>query len=73
MDMKLVSFILLFTSVLLEAKPNLWRDLPLSQNIINYLFPKDPNILRVRNPNEVITQVNNVTTLDFVSVRERLK
>lgn len=68
--MKLVSFILMLTVVLLEAKLNLWKELIFSRKaVINYLFSKDFNIVRVRNPNEVRTQMNNVTTLDFVSTR----
>lgn len=72
MDMQRVSFILMLTIVLLEAKLNLWADFgffsTFSQKaIISYLFPKDPRITRVRNPDEVKTQIKKVTTLDFVS------
>jgi len=58
-------------AVLLEAKLNLLRDLEtFSQKaILDYMFPKDPGIVRVRKPEEVQTMLNNVTTLDFVSVR----
>lgn len=66
--MKLVCFIFMLTIALLEAKLNLWKELEFSRKaIIDYLFPKDPNIVRVRSPYEVRTQVNNVTTMDFVS------
>lgn len=59
----------MLTAVLLEAKLNLWENLAFSQKeIFNYLFPKDPGIVRVRKPEEIQT-VNNVTTLDFVSTR----
>jgi len=67
--MKLVFFILATIVVLLEAKLNFLRDLAFSRKtILDYLFPKDPGIVRVRKPEEVRTLVNNVTTLDFVSV-----
>ncbi|KAG5315911.1 LIP3 Lipase, partial [Acromyrmex insinuator] len=39
--------------------------------IINYLFPKDPGIVRVRKSEEVKTAVNNVTTMDFIDLVER--
>jgi len=68
--MKLVFFILVTIIVLLEAKLNFSRDLAFSRKaILDYLFPKDPDIVRVRKPEEIQTLVNNVTTLDFVSVR----
>jgi len=53
--------------MLLEAKLNHWGDLFSPKTIIDHLFPKDPDVVRVRNPDEVKTQINNVTTLDFVS------
>ncbi|XP_071649226.1 lipase 3-like [Temnothorax longispinosus] len=72
MNVKLVFLILTLTVVLLEAKLSYWLDLPFSRKaIINYLFPKDPGIIRVRNPDEVITRVNNVTTLDFIGLVQR--
>lgn len=63
--MKLVSFIFLFNLMLLEAKLNHWKDLPSfsPKTIIDNLFPKDSDVVRVRNPDEV----NKTTTLDFVS------
>jgi len=66
-----MSMTLFFTIVvLLEAKLNLSGDLAFSRKaILDYLFPKDPGIVRVRKPQEIQTLVNNVTTLDFVSVR----
>lgn len=68
MDIKLVCIVFMLTIILLEAKVYLWRELAFTRKaIIDYLFPKDPGIVRVRNPDEVRTEVNNVTTLDFVS------
>jgi len=68
--MKLVSFILMLTVVLLEAKLNFWGDLVFPRKtIFNYLFSKDNSVVRVRKPEEVKTAINNVTTLDFVSAR----
>jgi len=68
--MKRVFFILVTIVVLVEAKLNFLGDLAFSRKaILDYLFPKDPGIVRVRKPEEVQTLVNNVTTLDFVSVR----
>ncbi|XP_018376591.1 PREDICTED: lipase 3-like isoform X2 [Trachymyrmex cornetzi] len=68
MGMKLVFIIFMLTAVLLEAKLNLWENLAFSQKVIfNYLFPKDPGIVRVRKPEQIQT-ANNVTTLDFVGL-----
>lgn len=63
----------MLTAVLVEANLNLSADFNIldlfsSKAIINYLFPKDPHIQRVRYENEIQTEVNNVTTLDFVSI-----
>ena len=67
--MKFVFFILMFTVMLVQARLNFWKDLMFPQKaIINYLFPKDPGIVRVRKPEEIKTAVNNVTTMDFVSM-----
>ncbi|KAG5329383.1 LIP3 Lipase, partial [Acromyrmex heyeri] len=72
MGMKFVIFILMLTVVLVQARLNFWKDLMFSQKaIINYLFPKDPGIVRVRKPEEVKTAVNNVTTMDFIGLVER--
>ncbi|KAG5326613.1 LIPK Lipase, partial [Pseudoatta argentina] len=72
MGMKFVIFILMLTVVLVQARLNFWKDLMFSQKaIINYLFPKDPGIVRVRKPEEVETAVNNVTTMDFIGLVER--
>lgn len=46
----------------------LLADLIISPKIIDRLFPKDLNVVRVRYPNEIQTDANNVTILDFVSV-----
>lgn len=68
-NMKLVSFIFLLTIILLEVKLCLWEDLAFFQKVIlNYLFPKDLNIVRVRKLEEVKTVFqNNIMILDFVS------
>ncbi|XP_011866796.1 PREDICTED: lipase 3-like [Vollenhovia emeryi] len=74
MDMKLVSFVLILTVVLLEAKINFWEDLQLAisrKAIFNYLFAKTPNVVRVRKPEKIVTQANYVTTLDFIGLVER--
>ncbi|XP_011066183.1 PREDICTED: lipase 3-like [Acromyrmex echinatior] len=71
--MKLVSFILMLTVVLLEAKLNFWGDSVFSRKtVFNYLFSKNyDTVVRVRKPEEVITTVNNVTTLDFIGLVEK--
>jgi len=69
MSIKLAFNVFMLTAVLLEAKLNLWENFAFSQKtIFNYLFPKDPGIIRVRKPEQIQT-ANNVTTLDFVSMR----
>lgn len=66
MDVKLVSFILILTVVLLKAEVNLWGDLEFFRKaILNNLFPKDPDIMRVRKPEDVKIEQNNVTILNF--------
>ncbi|XP_018305040.1 gastric triacylglycerol lipase-like [Mycetomoellerius zeteki] len=71
--MKLVSFIFLLTIILLEVKLCLWEDLAFFQKVIlNYLFPKDLNIVRVRKLEEVKTVFqNNIMILDFIGLVER--
>ncbi|KAG5318972.1 LIP3 Lipase, partial [Pseudoatta argentina] len=70
--MKLVSFILMLTVVLLEAKLNFWGDSVFSRKaVFNYLFSKNYGVVRVRKPEEVKTAVNNVTTLDFIGLVEK--
>ncbi|XP_018352189.1 PREDICTED: lipase 1-like [Trachymyrmex septentrionalis] len=69
-DIKLLPLVLL-TVVLLEARvhadlSSLWKIL------FNYLFPKDPGIVRVRRLEEVKKKtVNNVSILDFIGLIER--
>ncbi|KAL6260003.1 hypothetical protein P5V15_009910 [Pogonomyrmex californicus] len=70
MDIKFISFIVMLTAVLLEAKLNLWKDLAFSQKaIINSLFPKNSDIVRINNLEEAKT--NKVATLDFIGLVER--
>ncbi|XP_011706906.1 PREDICTED: lipase 3-like, partial [Wasmannia auropunctata] len=69
-DVKLMFFILMLPIVLMKAEVNLWGDLDGFRKILNYIFPKDPGITRVRKSEEVKT-VNNVTTLDFIGLVER--
>lgn len=67
-------FILMFTVVLVEANLRFLSyfsilELKFSlKAIVDFLFPKDLNLRRVRYADEIQTKVNNVTTLDFVSV-----
>ncbi|XP_011701073.1 PREDICTED: lysosomal acid lipase/cholesteryl ester hydrolase-like isoform X2 [Wasmannia auropunctata] len=71
MDVKFVFFILMPPIVLLEAEENLLGDLQeFFRKMVNYLFPKDPGIMRVRKLQDVRT-VKNVTTLDFIGLVER--
>ncbi|XP_011066182.1 PREDICTED: lipase 3-like [Acromyrmex echinatior] len=56
--------------LVLEAKLNLRENLAFPRKIIfNYLFPKDPGIVRVKKPEQIQT-ANNVT-LDFAGLVER--
>ncbi|XP_011688947.1 PREDICTED: lipase member K-like [Wasmannia auropunctata] len=72
MDVKLVSFILILTVVLLKAEVNLWGDLEFFRKaILNNLFPKDPDIMRVRKPEDVKIEQNNVTILNFIGLVEK--
>ena len=68
MGMKFASFVLIFTVMLLEPKLNVHgQSISIQKLILNYIFPKDPDIVRVRKPEDIRTTMNNVTTLDFVS------
>lgn len=71
MDVKFFFLSVIFIVMLSEAELNLSKRFapPYSKiNIlINYLFPKEPGIIRVRNAEEA-RGINQVTTLDFVSV-----
>lgn len=70
LDIKFVFFSIILIALLSEAELN-----PSKRSIffnktdflLNFLFPKEPGILRVRNLEEA-RAVNKVTTLDFVSV-----
>jgi len=65
--MRFVYFAVLLTATLSEAKLGIWRELSsLQQEVIDFIFPKDPDIVRVRNA-EQARATNKVTTLDFVS------
>jgi len=65
--MRFVCFVVLLTAILSEAKLNIWYDFfSLQQAMIDFIFPKDPDIVRVRNV-EQARATNKVTTLDFVS------
>jgi len=66
--MKFASFVFIFTVMLLEPKLNVHgQSISIQKLILNYIFPKDPDIVRVRKPEDIRTTMNNVTTLDFVS------
>lgn len=70
LDMKFIFFSIILITLLSEAELN-----PSKRSIffnktdflLNFLFPKEPGVLRVRNSEEA-RAVNKVTTLDFVSV-----
>ncbi|XP_011702733.1 PREDICTED: probable lipase C14C8.15 [Wasmannia auropunctata] len=71
MNVKLVSFILMLTIMLLEAEENLREDLEfVLKALLNYQYSKDSGIVRVRKPEDVKIG-NNVTTLDFIGLIER--
>ncbi|KAL0113152.1 hypothetical protein PUN28_012380 [Cardiocondyla obscurior] len=62
----------MLSKALVDAKLNFWRDFASPwKPIINYLFLNDPGLIRVRKSIEVKTEINNVTTLDFIGLVER--
>ncbi len=66
MGMKFASFVFIFTVMLLEPKLNVHgQSISIQKLILNYIFPKDPDVVRVRKPEDIRTTTNNVTTLDF--------
>ncbi|XP_018350333.1 PREDICTED: lipase 1-like isoform X2 [Trachymyrmex septentrionalis] len=72
MGMKLASFVFMLTIVLLEPKLNVHgQSISIPKLILNYMFPKDPHIVRVRKPEDIRTTINNVTTLNFFGMVEK--
>ncbi|XP_070528841.1 lipase member K-like isoform X2 [Cardiocondyla obscurior] len=71
MNMKLVCFIFILALESLEAKSKLEDLTSPWKEIVNYLLPENPSIVRVRNLNEVKTEINNVTTLDFIGLAKK--
>lgn len=66
--MRFIFFTLVLTAILAEANVKVWQNFPLFQQAVtNFVFPKDPNIVRVRNL-EQAKAIKKVTTLDFVSI-----
>lgn len=62
----------MFIVMMSEAKLKFLKNFRLPQNaVIDYLFPKDPKLVRVRNleQNKI---VNNGTILDFVSITKHI-
>ncbi|XP_011705086.1 PREDICTED: lipase 3-like, partial [Wasmannia auropunctata] len=71
MNLKLLFFIFMLTIVSLEGQVNFTENLRvLSKGLINYMFPKDPGIVKVRKPEDVKTG-NNITILDFIGLVEQ--
>ncbi|KAH0950683.1 hypothetical protein HN011_001245 [Eciton burchellii] len=69
--MRFVYFAILLTATFSEAKLDIWRELSsLQQDVIDFIFPKDPDLVRVRN-SEQARATNKVTTLDFIGLIER--
>ncbi|EGI59255.1 Lipase 1 [Acromyrmex echinatior] len=72
MGMKFASIVFIFTVMLLESKLNVHgQSISIPKFILNYMFPKDPHIVRVRKPEDIRTTMNNVTTLDFLGLVEK--
>ncbi|XP_018045487.1 PREDICTED: gastric triacylglycerol lipase-like [Atta colombica] len=72
MGMKFASFVFIFTVMLLEPKLNVHgQSISIQKLILNYIFPKDPDVVRVRKPEDIRTTTNNVTTLDFLGMVEK--
>ncbi|XP_018395697.1 PREDICTED: gastric triacylglycerol lipase-like [Cyphomyrmex costatus] len=70
-ETKLISFTLLFSVMLMEAKLQIGEDFASFRKMLfHYLFPQDSHVVRVRKLEEIQT-VNNVTTLDFIGLVER--
>ncbi|KYM85686.1 Lipase 1 [Atta colombica] len=58
--------------MLLEPKLNVHgQSISIQKLILNYIFPKDPDVVRVRKPEDIRTTTNNVTTLDFLGMVEK--
>lgn len=70
LDTKFVFFSIIFIILLSGAELRLSKRFAffnVTDFVFHHLFPKEPNILRIRNSEEAKT-INKVTTLDFVSV-----
>ncbi|KYM93609.1 PREDICTED: lipase 1 [Cyphomyrmex costatus] len=71
-NMKFASFVFMLTVVLLESKQNVHgQSISIQKVLFNFMFPKDPHIVRVRKPEDIKTTMNNVTTLDFFGLVEK--
>ncbi|EZA54629.1 hypothetical protein DMN91_006684 [Ooceraea biroi] len=69
--MRFVSFAVVLTVIFAEARLDIWKDFSLFQRaVIDFIFPKDPNIVRVRNSEQART-TGKVSTLDFIGLVER--
>ncbi|KYN15823.1 PREDICTED: gastric triacylglycerol lipase-like isoform X1 [Trachymyrmex cornetzi] len=72
MGMKFASFVFMLTVVLLEPKLNVHgQSISIRKMILNFIFPKDSDVVRVRKPEDIKTTMNNVTTLDFFGLVEK--
>lgn len=73
LNMKFIFFSVIFIILLSEAELNPSKRFIFfntTEFLLNYLFPKEPGILRIRNSEEAraVGGLNKVATLDFVSV-----
>lgn len=69
-NIKFVLFALVIITVFSQGEPQLWQDVPFfQQDLKDYLFPKDPGLVRVRRMDQAkqATRAYDATVLDFVS------
>lgn len=71
-DIKFILFAFVIITMFLEGEPQLqWQDASFfQQDLMNYLFPKNPGLVRVRRMDQAkqVTQTNDAVVLDFVSI-----
>lgn len=66
-DMKSILFAFIIITTFPEGKSQSWQDMSLPQNdFLNFFFPKDPGLVRVRRMNR--PERMNSKVLDFVSI-----
>jgi len=67
--MKFVLFAFIFIMRFLGGESQLWQNMSFLQNdLMNFFFPKDPNLMKIRKLEKIRQTTSDTTVLDFVSI-----